>query len=216
MSSEDKKNYSETFKNYVIAVSIVVGGFWAAYVFNARLEVELAKSQLEKSNLELLQRPVLVGSIRIEISSTDSQKQWLLKGIVKIENKGNTDVQIITNQQSFRVAEVKLENGVVASFGERRYVGERATEYSGKTSGFTPIFAKNILAGQVKELAYLVEVNKPGIYMVEFIGEPGKALLDVRDTIRETIGVDKFTVRDFIVVGNGPNKAFQPTAKRGG
>ena len=217
MSSEDKKNYSEALKNYVIAASIVIGGLWAAYVFDARLEVDLAKSKLEKANIELAQRPVLVSAITVESSAIDSQNKWLLKAIVHIENKGNADVQIKIDQKSFRVAKVGMAEGVIAGFGEQIFVGERGTNYAGDTNSLTKIGVKTILSQQSKDLVFLVEVNSPGAYLVEFLADPGQPILDVRSKVDELNGgIPKIAVRDFIVVGSSPNKAFHPVAKRDG
>ena len=50
VKSDEVNNYSESFKNIVIALGVVIGGLWALYLFNAKLEVQNARAELERIN----------------------------------------------------------------------------------------------------------------------------------------------------------------------
>ena len=203
MTSEDKKNYSEAFKNVVIALSVIIGGIWAFYTFDAKLEAQNAKAQLKKVEYELTQRPVLIPNMKVFSVDSGSSESWILKVRLKIENIGNTDVEINLDQESIRVAKIKLKDGVIIGYQDPIYVGERGIPPTGNNIKYTRTKLLTVLAHQSKELMFLVEVSEQGIYEVIFEAKPGKAVERIRDNILENAPTySVISVTDYIAVGS--------------
>lgn len=209
MNSEDFKNSTEGFKNLVLTVAIVCGGAWGFYTFNAKLEVQNANAELEISKRNLIERPILVPTLNVDIIERKSDGGWLLVVEVVIANVGNTDTELVVNNNPVSVARVEFLNGVVVGFDNPLYSGERdmPPPVPDDEDKYISVEALDLLAGQSKSLDVVFFLNEPGVYKVEFNGAPGTAVLDRRDKIREVVTRHQSVSADkFVLVGQDPNK----------
>ena len=182
MTSEDRKNYSEAFKNYVIAISVIIGGLWSFYVFTSRLEVLTSRAQLDKLKLESTARPILMTKLEISLLE-DNGKTKILKIYVHIENQGNMDTSLYINQESLSVAQVSLNKGEIVSYKNIIRTGEKWIPPSNSGIEFSSFENITYLAGQKKSRLYLVELEETGLYQIDFVAEPSSEVLDTRNKI---------------------------------
>lgn len=213
MISEDTKNYSEAVKNIVLAISIVIGGCWALYTFNATLEIKNAEAKLEKLKNDLVKKPVLESAINYTSKESLNSCSWILEVTVEISNLGNTDVQIGLNNESLRVAKVMFENGIIGGYKKPVYTHEKSIP--GKESSYLYHHANaiTVLAGQKKTLNFLLDVNETGIYQVDFIAKPGKTLVEARERSSEIASkISVVSTQTYAYVGY-PNNVLQRTSR---
>jgi len=211
MAIEDKRNRSESIKNYAIATSIIVGGLWAAYVFDAKLEIESARAKLEQVNLELAQRPVVIPTIELSIGREDNPNSWLLKITVILENKGNADAELVFGENPVRVARVIMKKGVINDLDDCIYSGFINITENNNTQSFNDSGTIIVLTGQSKKITSLVNVSNPGLYLVQFHSTPGKSIIDARKKVAEKGGEPIIVAEDYVLVGGNPNNRFQST-----
>lgn len=205
MYSADRKNRSEVFKNNIIAFSIIIGGLWALYKFDAKLEVDISTAKLEKSVLELTKRPVLIPSMSMLLQTDSTTNKRILKTSIEILNRGNSDASVSLSEESLRVAKVIMDKGVIVGYQRKIFTNDRSIPSINDLLPYIESSGLVILSGQKKTVVFLVEVEEPGLYQVEFKSLPSKEIVELREKAFKT-GVTRqtFSVTDYIFIQNKP------------
>lgn len=184
MNSEEFKNVTESSRNIILALAIIVGGGWSLYVFNSKLEVRNARALLQKLERDIMERPILMGSINIGSKHYVAEGYWVIISEVVIENKGNTDTYLKIIENSLGIAKIKFEDGMAKSYEKPMYTWARFFPFEGgEQKPFTE--SLTILAGQSKILKFICKVRSPGIYQVQFCAKPDKNVTEARNVARE-------------------------------
>lgn len=213
MRPDNKKNYTESFKNIVISLGVIIGGLWTVYVFSAKLEVQNAKAELKRINQQLMARPVIVPSISTSILNSELNNTWYIITNITLENKGNMDASIGFEEDSLIIAKVEFDKGTVVAYHD--YIRNSIhfifpKEYVNSEKNYSqPWVAEEgfVLSGQKKTFQFISKINKTGIYRVQFMGILGSSVKEVRKKVEEKRkGVDVITISDYILVANTSNK----------
>jgi hypothetical protein len=175
------KVQSEIVNNLVVAAAVAVGGGWAWYTFNGRLELENSRAQLEKIRHEiaaLKRRSVSVELQAEQLPDLGSRLQLQVR--VKIANDGAVEVTVPIPKGALRVTPVV---GTTSPGQPRLVTDELAfgailqTDSTGRVGTLQEI---RLAAGTSDQLLYLVEVAKPGRFLIEFsstiAGQAGESL----------------------------------------
>jgi hypothetical protein len=209
MISEEKKHISEVIKNVVVAMSIAIGGIWAIYTFDARLEAQNARAKLELLNKQLKQRPLLHSKIHVSFLKGETTNQWILKIRVIVENVGNSDTEIEVLEESVRVARVEMKEGVVSGFKNPIYLEQRSIPNKEELEKpYRRTATLSMLSGQSQELIYLASVSVPGLYQIEFRAGVGKSARELRNSIAEFYPGERnmFGRHEIVYIGEGSNE----------
>lgn len=175
-NSESFKNVTEGIRNLLVALSIVIGGGWAVFEFNAMLKIETARADLALKEATVAVKWSEMGApLNFSISSRvlpSARKRRLLSVEVSISNPGKRGATLNIEDQPLRASEVieradgKLAMGPVHSVTKIKLRGRREQSQSpGETA---PVSHIVVLPGQVKVLPFLISLSGPGTYLVEF------------------------------------------------
>lgn len=222
MKPEEFKNYSESIKNIVLVLSVAIGGAWAWYVFDAKLEVQNSKAKLEILNRSLINRPVIIPSINVSLLSSELQNIWYLKTTVALENKGNFEGTIFMDDDPLIVAKGEFNNGSIVDYKE--YV--RTSYHILRPKKFwVPHFKHDteklwvskqitISPNQNKTMQFVTKISSPGLYRVQYLGYPDKNIIKIKSTFeKDSKSVHILNVDEYVVVPPTSNVQMQPTSK---
>ena len=112
------------------------------------------------------------------------------------------------------MAKVSLKEGVISGFENRVYTTHIGIPPKGSTESITNFASITLMSGQKKTLISLVEVHEPGLYLVEFESVAGKGVRDIRKKVQEIENRPVINVKEFIIVGESPNKSFERDRER--
>lgn len=176
MSSDAFKEWTEGVRNVVAVLAIAIGGCWTLHVFDAELRVQNAQAQLDKLRGETAQieariKAPLILKLALEQRQTDDGKRYLLP-LVSIDNVGYRGTTLDISDRPLRVARVIATKDGSPEFGDTRSTFKfklRSPEEDNDKSGHIgQVSHVTILPGQQKTLPFLLEIEGPGMYLVEF------------------------------------------------
>jgi hypothetical protein len=169
-NAERLKNLSETAKNLITALAILVGGVWTLYTFRtlgeeqksrsllANIEATTANASAQRREaelkaqdfplgLELVVRPR--GRRRIYVSAT-------------LHNPGAGPLVLTFREPTFRLARIVRTAGgpSLTAVAEGRAVYLTA-------QGASPVPTRRLLGQQTRRVPYLFDVAEPGDYLVQ-------------------------------------------------
>lgn len=179
-SHKDDKSWTESLQHLVVAVGVIISGFWAYHTFEvlhekdkAEADLETAKSQLEKISLELDQLRTLIDaniSTNIKLSSQDFEKDGKIGLIIEatIRNTGSRPLTMTWDKTPFQIHSVAYRDEIQAS--RRVY---RPDVYQSLTKGNIKSVAElYLLVGAEKTLSSYIELDSCGLYLIMFKAQP--------------------------------------------
>jgi hypothetical protein len=144
----------------VLAFAVIVGGCWTLWTFSSLQQVEKAKTEVEQLRRSLRERGVLVITLRpSQIKTADASTHYVLVD-VEVVNQGNSSEVIDWTQGGLRVTKVHKDDHGSLAFGPTLNM-----EYSTPGEQTT---TSSILSGQTRRFPFLVPLQGPGIYHIEF------------------------------------------------
>lgn len=162
---EQFKDTCAGIQSLSIAIAVIAGGLWSAYVFNSELKVENAKAQLKKIKQELETTANLEIDMMIENFSGSSDKARVLSVVTRIHNKGSRSTVLTTTDSALRAAKVSFSKEGALQIGKATKAQRTLLDESGEL--WNPS-SKHIAAGETDSIPFLIRVNGPGIYLLTF------------------------------------------------
>jgi hypothetical protein len=171
--SERLKNLSETVKNIVLTVAVVVGGGWTLYTFRSLNQEQQSRAILTKSeadtavaNAQLRESALKTKdfALQIGLESTvhKSGRQRRIAVVATLQNPGAGPLLLTFREPAFRLARITSTH---PSF-EISPVSEGTPIYL-TTGGASQIPVRRLLAQQSRRLPYLFDVAEPGEYLLQ-------------------------------------------------
>ena len=103
-----------------------------------------------------------------------------------------------------------MKEGVVSGYKTHFYSGRRHVPPRNSQLPYYSV-ETSFLAGQKKRLTYLIEVDEEGLYEIMFRGDLGEEILHLRKKVKAQASKQLLAVKDYVLVGVGPNNGFQST-----
>jgi hypothetical protein len=171
---------------------VVIAGGWAAYEFNTTQTAR--RAQLEVSMLEAESRKAAPHlSIDVQQAATIGSR-WPLIITVKVSNNGSRAILVDLTKPRLGVSLVKLESDSTYPRGAgRRYESPVIARL--RENGVNVLGAISLAPGTSTEFSYLIIVDRPGLYLVDFLVPVGaEAAREVDSTIK-AIALDSAMAR---------------------
>ena len=166
---------SEGLRNLAMTIAVIVGGLWTAYVFNAELHIENAQATLDKLKLEASSAPSIDKQLDVEQLFVPGDSAYYLHISVQGTNTGNKSTTLNILKEPIKVAEVTLNNSEKPKF-----------KIVATTDYYSPEGSKTanvvIGAGETNKIPFVVKVNHPGLYLIEFEAQMESS--DLTESIR--------------------------------
>lgn len=160
-------SYIDSIKNIIAVLSIIAAGVWSIFTFDLTLEEENAKARLEKYQLDLERRPVVLPSLSGSSINIDGKNY--LKADLVLSNGGNIKTNVIFPDGSLTISRMEFisspEGGVTPGFSNIKY----ADLYYPPEKGLdAPIIIETVdlFPNQTKKFTYLFPVTSSGIYQL--------------------------------------------------
>jgi hypothetical protein len=160
MNNEQFSKIASGIQAIVVSLAVIVGGGWTLYTFGSLQQVERARTEVEKLRRSLLERGVLVITLRpSQVKSAQPSTRYVLVDVA-VQNQGNSTEVIDWSKSGLRLTKVDVDRGGGLAFGQTLDVG-----YSlpGRL-----VQSSSILPGQTRGLAFLVPLQQPGVYHIAF------------------------------------------------
>jgi hypothetical protein len=136
------KSISVIFSNFVIPISLIIGGIWTLNTFSKRKEEAALLVKIE--NIKSLY-------------STDRHEFFLHIEVI-INNTGNRDLDLLYQNATIKVFKFNPENnGSLTLMNQNTGLVSHSSLYTGR-----------IRPKDEQKMPYLIEIEGPGIYFVEF------------------------------------------------
>lgn len=155
-------------QNIVLAIAILVGGFWTFFIFNAQLQVENSRAQVAKLKRELSEQ----ANIEVKISArrliTGDVKARHIVGVITVKNYGNRIATLPLSDDVLKISRVSVMDDGKLVFHETTNVGLYVVPDNRKL--------RSIVAFPDVEyrVPFLAKVSNPGVYFVSFLTEKTK------------------------------------------
>ena len=174
---EQSKIRSETLRNYLLSLSVVLGGGWALFEYSALLRKETAIANLELAKVEAEEkRAELLPKLNIDIAEKfllDEHRNIWLAATVKIVNVGLSGTTLDISLEPFRISKVlsageegKLEVSPIRHVGKLKLrSSEESSDGNGQTWNVTHV---SVQAGQTKFIPFAIDLPDRGLYYIEF------------------------------------------------
>lgn len=142
-STYDLKSISTIFSNFVIPISLIVGGIWTLNIFSKRKEEAALLVKIEKIELHY---------------SKDKSKSYLQIGVM-INNIGKRDLDLLYQTATIRVSKVNTDKDGSLNLKNKQ---------TGLVSHDLHITGR-IRPNDQQKVPYFIEIEEPGLYFVEFV-----------------------------------------------
>lgn len=197
MNIDDINKLSETLKNTIVAIAVVIGGIWSLHIFNEKLEAKKAESELVKLKQELIQRPLVQGMLDVKSIYIDAIGEWVARIEITLVNNGDVDSYLNLDQNSIRVARADFEEGLIASYSDVKYnhITYISEPYQ-HPSNLVELEAITLLAGHEKTFESLVRISSDGVYQINFIAKLGAQAHAARK-LSGVLDFEEFDTSDF-------------------
>ncbi len=155
-------------QSLVIAGAFVVGGIWTLYSFNSQLQVENARGQLQKVQRELAQEPKVELSAGVTQVKVLGEKRLHLIGQITVQNVGNAITVLNLEDRPIKIFRVTVDDA-----GEARWT--LVHQLNSLVDADTSVGSLISQAGSKTTINFATSVDKPGLYVLKFQAERGKA-----------------------------------------
>ena len=88
------KTYSEVIRDVVVVLGVIIGGGWSLFIFIENHETDKANLELVKIKQEIVQRPLVAGSIATKVHYLDKEAYWIVEVALNLKNTGQTDAYL--------------------------------------------------------------------------------------------------------------------------
>lgn len=170
------KTVSETFRNYITAIALVIGGGWALFEYSTLLQKESAIANLELTRVQAEEkRAILLPKLNLDMTERfmlDEQQRIWLTATVEIVNVGLSGTTLDIKLEPFRISKVlsvgedgKLEVGPIRHVGKLKLRSSEEATDGIPTWNVTNI---SVQAGQTKRFPFAIDLPERGLYYMEF------------------------------------------------
>lgn len=205
------KAISETIRNYVVALAVIVGGGWTVFEFaslerieRTRIERALAETELEQARRQLLQN-------RLELRLGADAKAvepgaFLILGELSMENVSNirVDVPLDPEFSTLQAVHLRRRPGDDPLASNRQIW--RPRDHKGPISGVT------VLPGRELVLPFAFWVDAPGVYLLSFQSELQAEASPEDDALSEKFDIDTFVLGETRLISVGLDLVDNPPA----
>jgi hypothetical protein len=163
---EGFKNLCEGIQSIALTLAILIGGLWTLYIFNAQLQVENARAQLQKTNREIEPKTALQLDMSIAQLEVPADTGRYLSVMVKVQNNGSRDTVLKIDQAPLKVSRMLplSESGKWAY--EPPIVAYKLTITNAQT--IAVVSSQTNFVHETDEIPFIVKVDRPGLYLVNF------------------------------------------------
>ena len=160
INEERLKNTAAIAQSVAVTLAVVVGGLWTLFTFNSLY-------QSEKAKMELIGKPALNLSIETTITKPINDSAYVGLVIdVKFENVGTRFLELYCDTPSFSISKLGiLRDSTIGSLGTT-YL-RNVMHYYGSDTVMNTV-AIGVQPNSKKTLSYYYDVDKPGIYFINF------------------------------------------------
>ena len=195
------KTYSEVIRDIVVILGVVVGGGWTLFVFIEMHEMDKSKLELVKIKQEIVQRPLVSGSMATKIHYLEKDKHWIVEVALNLKNTGQTDAHLDLNESPILWAKMDFEQSMLNEYLDIKR--GHLTSIPAKTSPESKVDVTGVtlLAGQEKTKKFAIKVDAPGTYQLQFKASPGESIIKARLSAgSSTHDVHKVNIREIVII----------------
>ena len=178
------KDASTVFQNLAVGVGVLAGGLWAGWTFQQLQQTR--RTQLEITRLESSDR---LSGLEIDIEAQQGQQDGTMRPVfidVRLANNGVLGVGLNLFKSQVGLALIRYDS-TQALRAVKRYTSPFLTRITPAVWAMT---AWTFLApGQKERLSYLIYVNTPGVYLVDFSGGLDPSRQAITDSIMRAVGL---------------------------
>jgi hypothetical protein len=175
-----KNNWTESFHFLVIAIAILVSGYWAYHTFEILYQKDTAEANLAKTNSDLSKAKLELKELQDKIDGTISSDisinvEQIALGNAKsgliitvtVKNNGTQDIDMIWDKTPLKVYKVAHKDDLISNVDvmEPYLYRSLKTNKSEKS-----IYVKNLhlFVGAKKDLSFFTEVESGHLYYITF------------------------------------------------
>jgi hypothetical protein len=167
---ESFRNWSQGVQAIVISLGVVIGGLWTAWVFNAKLQVENARAELQRLDLEIDDLAKGRTSLQMDLQVTQLDLTEgdvrFLDVVLTVKNVGTRDTMLVfPDPTPLRVSRVEFTESGAQRLADPIAVGTQTLSGPGRITRPARLV---LFAGDVDTLSFLVRVPDPGLYFMSF------------------------------------------------
>lgn len=144
----------------VIALGVLIGGFWAMYKFGSLRSIERARVDLEAVRKQLRERGVLEITLSPSVIGRSANGMYYLSLQVSVRNTGNRSEVIDWSTSGATATRV-----VVGADGR---VGFDKPRHASHQSPGEQVSAASVLPNQTREFPFLFPLDEAGVYHLKF------------------------------------------------
>jgi hypothetical protein len=155
-------------QSVLVSLAILVGGVWTLYTFLSLKSIEKARQELEQLSHKRAVVDVHVKTEAIESAVGDyasmsptRNPRWLIHVVVTVKNSGNNQAVLDLSNDSLFLKKLRSATDAKATFSP-------AIRHFGLAGVSVAMRSVVVLPGSDQELHYVVDVEEPGMYLVEF------------------------------------------------
>jgi hypothetical protein len=219
MGDERVKNIATVVQSTLVSLALIIGGLWTLYTFTSLKMESVAEAELQTLKKQL------AGTAALNITIEASQVNGLRKesfGIavkVKITNIGQRQLNVDLEGKPVRILEIGKDE-------ENKYLvqGIYSQLFYAATSdeGWNNVAAIAVQPQSTKTVSTIVDVDRPGSYIVSFSAPVPKELeyeydaghgitaKELREKYKDFQDFTYFGGTSFVQIEQ-PNKKIQPT-----
>jgi len=178
MDHEKFKNVAAGLQSLVIAIGLIAGGIWTAWIFHQRREAQSAQLQIQELEARTRGRSSLHIELEVRQLGPPTGSTRTLEILARVSNTGSRDTGLIFRERApLTVSRVEVRDNNVVTFSEPI----EAYAYHFSADGRPSRRAAQVLfAGDTDTIAFLAKLPGRGIYLVSFLAEPTEQ--DLKDT----------------------------------
>lgn len=175
-----RDNWAETLQFIVVAVGLVVSGFWAYHTFDTLLQKDRAEAELKKTTAELTKSKAELADLQNKINGVDSSvididlkttnlpngNVGLIVNVI-IKNTGTNDVRMSWVKSPLKIYLTKYKGDKLK--GESSLSPLLYSSLQDQNSQNKKYIEKaHLLVGVKKTLSFFTEIEKSGLYYLAF------------------------------------------------
>lgn len=195
------KTYSEVIRDVVVVLGVIIGGGWSLFIFIENHETDKANLELVKIKQEIVQRPLVAGSIATKVHYLDKEAYWIVEVALNLKNTGQTDAYLDLRESPVLWAKMGFERSMLSRYLdiERGYLTSIPTTEN--SEGKINVTGVTLLAGQEKTKKFAIKVHSPGTYQLQFKASPGQSIVKARLSAGSPKNeIHKISIREVIVI----------------
>ncbi|EHR5764369.1 TPA: hypothetical protein NKT21_005080 [Vibrio parahaemolyticus] len=175
-----KANWTESIHFVIIAVGIVVSGYWAYHTFDILSQKEVAEANLAKTNSDLEKAKLELKELRAKIDGTISSdisidvEQHTLSNnkigliiSVTVKNNGTQDIDMTWEKTPLKVYKLAYKEDLIANKEVQTPYLYRSLKTKNEEDNVS-INNLYLFVGAQKSLSFFVEVEPNNLYYITF------------------------------------------------